>query len=98
MNTEPGRPEKVGSEMNISEDTFVSWAKGPGTTEADKCRNAETAIKKAIAADAKLSQMDISVFAQGSYPSRTNVRLDSDVDICVRYNQAFFVRYPEGKT
>ncbi|PWU19845.1 MAG: nucleotidyltransferase [Verrucomicrobia bacterium] len=84
--------------MNISEDTFVSWAKGPGTTEADKCKNAETAIKKAIAADEKLSKMDVSVFAQGSYPSRTNVRLDSDVDICVRYNDAFFDTYPEGKT
>src|SRR5882724_2680253 len=83
--------------MSISEDTFISWSQGPGTTEADKCRNAENAVRKAIAADTTLSRMDISVFAQGSYPSRTNVRLDSDVDICVRYNDAFFETYPNGK-
>jgi len=62
--------------MNISEDTFAFWAKGPSATEAEKCENAETAVRKAIAADEKLSEMDISVFAQGSYRARTNVRQD----------------------
>src|SRR5437773_5486702 len=84
--------------MNISEDTFAFWAKGPSATEAEKCENAETAVGKAIAADEKLSRMNVSVFAQGSYRARTNVRQDSDVDICVRYNEAFFPQYPEGKT
>jgi len=84
--------------MNISEDTFKSWAKGPGTTEQTKCDNAQTAIHKAIAAHEKLSAMDISVFPQGSYRSHTNVKQDSDVDICVRLNKTFFVDYPEGKT
>lgn len=84
--------------MNSWEDTFASWAQGPGKTEADKCENAETAIKKAIVADRELMALDVSVFAQGSYRSRTNVRLDSDVDICVRYNSAFFPEYPDGKT
>lgn len=84
--------------MNISEETFVSWSKGPGQTEADKCANAETAVKKAIAADRALAALDISVFAQGSYRARTNIRQDSDVDICVCYNAAFFGDYPAGKT
>lgn len=84
--------------MNISEDTFNTWSKGPGQTEADRCSNAETAVRKAIKASADLSDLDISVFAQGSYRARTNVRQDSDVDICVRYNGTFFVKYPEGKT
>ena len=83
--------------MNISEDTFVSWSQGPGTTESDKCENAETAVRKAVAADETLSKMNISVFATGSYRVRTNVRQDSDVDICVRCNDAFFGTYPAGK-
>ena len=39
--------------MNISEDTFAFWAKGPSATEAEKCENAETAVRKAIAANPK---------------------------------------------
>jgi hypothetical protein len=84
--------------MNISEDSFVSWSKGPAQTESDKCDNAEIAVRKAIKADPKLSSLDISVFAQGSYCARTNVRQNSDVDICIRYNAEFFPDYPEGLT
>ncbi|SRR5581483_3384747 len=84
--------------MTISEETFRSWAKGPGTTEQDKCDNAERAIRKAIDAHEKLSAMDITVFPQGSYRNRTSVRQDSDVDICVRLNTTFFPDYPKGKT
>jgi hypothetical protein len=84
--------------MNISEATFVSWSQGPGQTEADKCDNAESAVRDAIKSDDELENLDITIFPQGSYRARTNVRQDSDVDICVRYNGAFFVDYPEGKT
>lgn len=87
----------MGKVMNVSEETFEFWAQGPGATETEKCENAETAIRKAIAADAELSKMDISVFAQGSYRARTNVRQDSDVDICVCCNSTFFADYPSGK-
>jgi hypothetical protein len=45
-----------------------------------------------------LSSLDISVFLQGSYRARTNVREDSDVDICVRLNTVAFCDYPPGKT
>lgn len=84
--------------MNISEETFTLWSQDPGKTEAEKCDNAETAIKKAIAANKELASLDVSIFAQGSFRARTNVRQDSDVDICVRYNTAFFGDYPEGKS
>ena len=85
-------------DMSDWEQAFTSWAKGPGTTEQGKCENAETAIRKALAAHEKLADMDITVFAQGSYRNRTNVRQDSDVDICVRLNYTFFPEYPQGKT
>ena len=84
--------------MNISEDTFNTWSQSPSKTEADQCENAETAVRKAIAADEKLAAMNITVFAQGSYSTRTNVRQDSDVDITVRHNTTVFPEYPAGKT
>jgi len=80
------------------EDTFRSWGSPPGKTEKEKMENTENAIKKAIHNDERLSSMDILVFAQGSYKARTNVKQDSDVDVCVRLNSPFFARYPEGKT
>lgn len=84
--------------MKITEDQFRSWAPPPSLTEQDKMNNAENAIRKAINSDKVLSGMDISIFAQGSYSTNTNVRLDSDVDICVCLNSTFFPEYPAGKT
>ncbi|MEY2557270.1 MAG: hypothetical protein QOE34_695, partial [Verrucomicrobiota bacterium] len=78
------------------EETFVFWSQGPSATETDKCDNAEIAIKKAIDANENLSALDISVFAQGSFKARTNIRQESDVDVCVRYNKEFFPEYPDG--
>lgn len=75
------------------EATFCSWGAAPSDTEKTKCENAERAIRKAIDASAKLSLKSIDVFAQGSYANRTNVRQDSDVDICVLYTGAFFPDY-----
>lgn len=34
--------------------------------------------------------------SRGSYHARTNVRQNSDVDVCVRYNATFFEEYPLG--
>lgn len=80
------------------EDTFKSWGSAPSVTEQQKMINAETAIRKAILANPTLANMEISIFAQGSYKSKTNVRNDSDVDICVCLHSTFFPRYPSGKT
>jgi Nucleotidyltransferase domain len=80
------------------EEVFTTWAAGPGTTEQSRAENAEKAVRKAIGQNQKLSQMDITVFPHGSYRNRTNVRQDSDVDICIRLNTTFFPQYPAGKT
>ena len=80
------------------EDTFKSWGAPPGTTEQEKMENTEAAVRKAIGANTRLADMDISIIPQGSYKSKTNVKNDSDVDICVCLNSTFFPRYPEGKT
>lgn len=80
------------------EETFRFWSSPPGKTEQEKMGNAEAAIKKAVANHKLLSEMDISIFSQGSYRSRTNIRQDSDVDISICLNSTFFEHYPVGKT
>jgi hypothetical protein len=75
------------------DDVFCSWGGAPGSTEREKCDNAVLAVRKAIDGSNKLSAKNIEIFAQGSYANRTNVRQDSDVDICVLYKDAFFPDY-----
>lgn len=77
------------------EDTFQSWAKPPSETEQTKCDNAERAIRKAIDASTSLSKFNIRVFPQGSYRNRTNVKADSDVDVCVLCTDTFFYDLPD---
>lgn len=80
------------------EQTFGSWGQPPSQTERDKCDNAERAIRKAISQSEALSARAVEVFAQGSYRNRTNVRQDSDVDICVLCRESFYFDLPEGMT
>jgi tRNA nucleotidyltransferase (CCA-adding enzyme) len=68
--------------------TFSFWGAPPSNTEQEKCGNAERAIRKAIAASSVLAAKQIDVFVQGSYANGTNVRQDSDVDVCVLYKEA----------
>jgi len=81
-----------------SEDSYKSWAQAPGTTEQTKCDNAVAAIKKAIDASNSLKQRSIKVFPQGSYANRTNVRQESDVDVCILCYDTFFFELPTGKS
>ncbi|MFD0672653.1 nucleotidyltransferase [Cohnella sp. GCM10027633] len=76
--------------------TFNSWTKPASDTEEDKCANAETMIKDAIKADLELSKMNIEIIPQGSYRNNTNVRANSDVDICVKLKDTFFYDLPQN--
>jgi len=80
------------------ESQFREWSRPPGQTEAERCSNAETAIRNAIKASDKLKSRGISVFTQGSYRNSTNVRKDSDVDIGIVCADSLFVYEPEGTT
>jgi hypothetical protein len=82
----------------LSEESLQSWAKAPGQTELEKCDRAVAAIRKAKDASLALGGRSVRVFAQGSYCNRTNVRQDSDVDVCVLCTDSFFFQLPEGKT
>jgi hypothetical protein len=80
------------------EATFQNWASPPSQSEQTKCDNVLGIIRKAVNADQMLSQRNISVFAQGSYRNHTNVRADSDVDICVLCHDTFYHDLPDGMT
>ena len=72
------------------DETLSTWAKPPSDTERTKADNAERIVREALADDPTLSQYNIRVFAQGSYKANTNVRLGSDVDLCVLCDNTFF--------
>jgi len=79
------------------EATFRTWSKPSSDTEDQKYQNAERMTRDAIREYAPLGGRRIEVFAQGSYRNNTNVRLDSDVDICVRLMDVFFSDFSTAK-
>ncbi len=80
------------------EATFAAWALPPSQTEMEKCERAVSAIKRAIDASPLLTQRSVTPFAQGSFANRTNVRQDSDVDVCVFSTAACIYDFPAGVT
>lgn len=80
------------------ESIFSMWSKSPGKMEQERCERAKRAIENAIKSDMTLSMKLVETFVQGSYHNRTNVRQNSDVDVCVLYSDAFFCDLPEGVT
>jgi len=65
------------------EQTFRNWSKPSSSTESTKAENAIRMVKDAVNSNDSLSKYNINVFVQGSYKNNTNVKQDSDVDICV---------------
>jgi hypothetical protein len=72
------------------ENTFVAWSKPSSDDEQRKMDNAVGQIRKAIATSSTLAKYDIYVFPQGSYRNNTNVREESDVDVCVMNRDVMF--------
>lgn len=81
-----------------SEETLNNWRKPPSDTEETKLSNIERMVKECINEDLTLKEMSIKTFGQGSYVNDTNVRLNSDVDLNVKYVDAFYFDLPPGKT
>lgn len=80
------------------ENTFGQWARPPDKKEDQRCENAIKAIREAIADSGDLKHRRLTVFPQGSYRNRVNVRQDSDVDVGVLCDESFFFELPEGTT
>jgi predicted nucleotidyltransferase len=78
------------------ESRFNQWRQPLSDTEEQKCRNAERMVREALKADPLLADRSIEVFLQGSYENNTNVKTESDIDICVRLMDVFFTHLPDG--
>ena len=72
---------------------FGTWAKPASDTEEERCGNAERMVKDATRAWPALRARSIRVFTHGSYRNNTNVRQESDVDICVCLMDVLFDEY-----
>lgn len=73
--------------MPIPEQQLDTWSNQGAVVTAQATH---VSVRAALAANSSpIREMDYDVFLQGSYRNGTNVRVDSDVDIIVRYNSTF---------
>lgn len=84
--------------MRCTEQQLQSWTSPLSQTEEQRAENTIKMIKAAIDANRELSSLDYEVFVQGSFANNTNVRSDSDVDVCVMLKSTFYYDLPRGKT
>ncbi len=82
----------------FSEETLTNWSSAASTSEEQKISNAVKMVKDAIQSSEDLQDKDIEIFVQGSYASNTNVRANSDIDVCIMLKDTFSSKYPEGLT
>ena len=83
--------------MKYSENTLKLWTNPASDTEEQKISNTIAMIKSAINSCRDLDDLTIDIFVQGSYANNTNVRTNSDVDVCVMLTSTFYTQYPDGK-
>lgn len=84
--------------MKYSESTLQFWTSPLSTTERQRVENTIKMIRSAVDANDEFRLLDYEVFIQGSFANNTNVRSDSDVDVCVMLKSTFYSDYPKGKT
>jgi predicted nucleotidyltransferase len=78
------------------EEQFHSWSGPASVTEDQKRDRTENAIREAIEDSPELAGRAIRVFAKGSYKNNTNVRLDSDVDVAVEFQEGMYHDATDG--
>jgi hypothetical protein len=81
-----------------SEQTLDGWRKPASETEEQKISNAISMIKDAIKSHDTLKNKDIEFIVQGSYGNNTNIKIDSDIDVCAMLKDTFYYVLREGAT
>ena len=74
------------------------WIKPSSESEQERQERAERMIRNAINAHPAFNETPITVYAKGSYPNNTNVRVDSDVDVVVENHDLYYFDYFPGVT
>ena len=78
------------------EQTFRNWSKPSSDHECEKQERAERMVGEAIRNHDPLKSHEVIIIPQGSYRNNTNVRQESDVDICVCCTDPFFSDYSQA--
>ncbi|MEG1647743.1 MAG: nucleotidyltransferase domain-containing protein, partial [Bacilli bacterium] len=88
--------------MRYTESQLESFTKPISDSENQRCENMIKMVKEAIQGyyietrDDKMNLNNYEIFLQGSYANNTNVKQNSDVDICVMYKNVFHYNMPNG--
>jgi len=82
----------------FSEQTYNHWKRPASQSEEQRISNAISMIKDSIRNSMDLRNKNIEVFIQGSYANNTNVRAESDIDICVMLRDTFYGEFPDNMT
>lgn len=73
------------------ESWFQTAAQPASATEEAKRDRTEARIRDAISASSEIPPGSVKVYVKGSYTCNTNVRQNSDVDVCVEWQDSFHV-------
>src|ERR1700732_3202614 len=74
--------------MTIPETQLETWSHQGSVTQS---KNTYATVKRALESqDARYTHRSFSVFLQGSYCNETNIYAESDVDVVIRYDGAFY--------
>lgn len=84
--------------MKYTEQQLQAWTAPLSKTEEQRAENTIKMIKVAVEGCKELRELDYEVFVQGSFANNTNVRTDSDVDVCIMLKTTFYYDLPSGKT
>ena len=90
--------------MKYTESQLEGFTKPISDSEEQRCKNMINMIRDAIenyynqTNDYKMRVDNYEIFLQGSYANNTNVKQNSDVDICVMYKNVFRYAMPKGLT
>ena len=86
--------------MRYTESQLESFTKPISDSENQRCENMIRMVKEAIQGyygetrDYKMNLSNYEIFLQDSYANNTNVKQNSDVDICVMYKNIFHYNMP----
>ena len=82
--------------MKYTENTLQSWTVPLSETEENRVKNTIRMIDDAIRTKDALANEEIEIFTQGSYANNTNVRQNSDIDVCIMLKSYFYTNYEDG--
>ena len=77
------RPRLAASRSRFSWNAcFEHWERPASTTEEDQIQRSAAMVRRALSSNPWLTREGVQVRPQGSYHNNTNVRQDSDMDLC----------------